>query len=154
MRKESKIKNLHDLRAEITRLKALAREQERYLDDQYLLLQAKIEAPYRFLKSALSWVPGANTAKGLFAKRREGEDWLSRALRIGLPVVLNRLFLRKAGFFKRALVTLLSQQAAGALNKDRLSAFINKVTDLIRPSGKKRRPRHVDYGIPPDSETY
>lgn len=156
MRKESKIKNLNDLRLEIVRLKALGREQEDYLNDQYKLFNNKLAAPARFIKSLSSWVPGVDLAKNLFAKGPKDEDWLNRALRIGLPVVLNRFFLRKAGFVKRALVTLLSQQAASALNKDRLAMVIRKLADMIRPGkgGRTRAGRSVDYGIPPDSETY
>ena len=156
MRKESKIKNLDDLRLEIARLKTLAKAQEDYLDDQYRLLNDKLAAPAHFVKSLMSWVPGADLMKNLFVKGKKDEDWVSKSLRIGLPVVLNRFFLRKAGFLKRAVVTLLSQQAAGTLNKGRVSEWINKVADFIRP---KKRIRHTekrqeDYGIPPDSEAY
>ncbi|MGK6350741.1 hypothetical protein [Parapedobacter sp. DT-150] len=155
MRKESKIKNLSDLKMEIVRLKALSKEQERYLGDQYRLFNEKVAAPARFFKSVVSWVPGTAYAKGLFTQGTKDDDWLSRLLRIGLPLILNRFVLRRAGFFKRALVTLLSQQAAGAINKDRLITLINKVTDFVSPSkNRKRSGKHVDYGIPPDSETY
>ena len=155
MRKESKITNLSDLRVEIGRLKTLATAQENYLSDQYHLLSEKISAPVRFIKSLTTWVPGVNFTKGLFEKGRKDEDWIGRALRIGLPVVLNRHFLRKACFIKRALVTLLSQQAAGVINKDTVANLIGKVAHLIRPSAKRgKRPPYKDYGIPPDSETY
>ena len=154
MRKESKIKNLDDLRLEIVRLNTLAKAQESYLSDQYQLFSDKVAAPARFVKSLVTWVPGANFAKGLFDKSNKDEDWLSKALRIGLPVILNRFFLRKAGFIKRALVTLLSQQAAGALNQDTLVGLISKVADFIRPPRRRKRAKHKDYGIPPDSETY
>ena len=155
MRKESKIKNLDDLRLEIVRLKVLASEQEHYLNDQYKLFNEKVEAPIRFFKSAVSWLPGVDVAKNLFAKGNKEEDWVTKAFRIGLPVVLNRFFLRKAGFIKRALLTLVSQQAVGALNKDSVSSLITKVADFIRPAKKGRKgTKHVDYGIPPDSEAY
>lgn len=154
MRTESKIKHLDDLRSEIVRLKALAKEQEDYLGDQYRLFNEKLAAPVRFVKSITSWIPGVDLAKGLFAKGRKDEDWLNKALRIGLPVILNRFFLRKAGFVKRALVTLLSQQAAGAISKDRLAGIINKVSDFVRPRKPGGKRKAVDYGIPPDSETY
>jgi hypothetical protein len=154
MRKESKIKNLQDLRLEIAHLKTLATAQEDYLNDQYRLFNDKIAAPVRFVKSLVSWVPGADLAKGLFTKGNKDEDWLSRTLRIGLPVILNRFFLRNAGVIKRVLVTLLSQQAAGALNKDRIIGLIGKMADLIRPSRRKKSPKQEDYGIPPDSEAY
>ncbi len=155
MRKDSKIKNLDDLRLEISRLKVLAAEQEGYLNDQYQLFQEKIEAPVRFIKSTLSWVPGVDVAKNLFAKGKKDEDWVTKAFRIGLPVILNRFFLRKAGFLKRALMTLASQQAVGALNKESVSGLISKIAGFIRPARKgKKKTKHVDYGIPPDSEAY
>jgi len=155
MRKESKIKNLDDLRLEISRLKILAREQEKYLNDQYLLFNEKIEAPIRFFKSAVSWVPGVDFAKHVFTKGSANEDWVSKVFRIGLPVILNRFFLRKAGFIKRALVTLLSQQVATVLNKGTVSELLEKVTTFIQPAKRRRRKaKYVDYGIPPDSETY
>ena len=154
MRKESKIKDLADLRLEINRLKVLAREQESYLNDQYVLLNEKVEAPVRFFKSAMSWVPGVDVAKGIFAKRKDDEDWVNRVLRIGFPLVLNRFFLRKAGFIKRVLATLLSQQAASVLNKDTVAGLIDKITRFIRPAKKRSGSAKVDYGIPPDSETY
>src|SRR5690606_7729359 len=155
MRKESKIKNLDDLRLEIARLKTLAKAQEDYLGDQYQLLNHKLAAPAHFVKSLISWVPGADLMKHVLAKGKKDEDWLSKSLRIGLPVVLNRFFLRRAGFLKRALVTLLSQQAAGALNKDTVANLVSKVADFVRPpASRRRRARRKDYGIPPDSETY
>lgn len=155
MRKESKIKNLDDLRLEIARLKVLAGEQENYLNDQYNLFNERIEAPVRFIKSAVSWLPGVDVAKSLFAKGNKDEDWVTKAFRIGLPVVLNRFFLRKAGFIKRALLTLVSQQAVGTLNKSNVTNLIAKITDFIRPSKRGRKTaKHVDYGIPPDSEAY
>src|SRR5690606_16974623 len=139
MRKESKIKNLDDLRLEIGRLKVLAREQEQYLNDQYLLFNEKIESPIRFFKSAISWVPGVDFAKHVFTKGSAGEDWVSKVFRIGLPVVLNRFFLRKAGFIKRALVTLLSQQVASVLNKGTVSDIMEKVNHLIQPVKRGQR---------------
>lgn len=154
MRKENKIKNLDDLRLEIYRLKALAREQEMYLNDQYTLFNERIEAPIRFVKSAISWIPGVDLAKGLFAKSKGNEDWVTKAFRIGLPVIMNRFFLRNSGFVKRAVATLFSQQVAGNMTQDRLSTLIGKITNFIKPKGRKKTKAREDYGIPPDSETF
>src|SRR5690606_31894211 len=134
MTKESKIKNLDDLRAEIARLKMLAGEQEQYLSDQYRLFNNKVEAAARFFKSLFSRLSGADDAKGLFDQREQGVDWVSKALWIGLPVVLNRLLLRNAGLLKRAIVTILSQHAAGSLNKENVRSPITNLADFVRPS--------------------
>src|SRR5690606_28859979 len=129
-------------------------EQERYLSDQYQLLSHEVAAPVGFVKSIATRVAGVNFANVLFEKDKGDEDCLSNALRVGLPVVLNRYYFRTAAFIKRGLVTLLSQQAAGAINKDNIAGIISKVADFVRPPAKRRkRARRKDYGIPSDSET-
>src|SRR5690606_7043263 len=151
--KKNKINNLTELRAEIHRLKTFQKEQENYLSDQYRLLEQKVEAPFKFISGLFSWLPGYSVIPGS-ANVKAGEDWITRSLRLGLPYVLNRFLFRKAGIVKKLLVTILSQQAAGALNKDRISGLISKVSELIRPKNKRKNTAHQDYGIPPDSETY
>ncbi len=151
--KKNKINNLTELRAEILRLKTFQKEQENYLSDQYRLLEQKVEAPFKFISGLFSWLPGYSFIPGS-TNVKAGEDWITRSLRLGLPYVLNKFLFRKAGIVKKLLVTILSQQAAGALNKDRISGLISKISELIRPKTKRKNTAHQDYGIPPDSETY
>lgn len=150
------ITNLDELRAEIARLESLKKEQEGYLGDQMGLLQHKVEAPVRFIKRFTSWRPTPNNISRKLKGDNDQSDWLTKALRVGLPVIFNRVLFRRAGFIKKTLLLLASQKAAGAINQDRLTSFINKLATIIRPSeGKKRKKRKQrDYGIPPDSETY
>ena len=153
--KKSKINNLTELRAEILRLKTFQEEQENYLSDQYRLLEQKVQAPFKFISGLFSWFPGFSSVVPSSTQVKEGEDWVTKSLRLGLPYVLNRFFFRRAGAVKKLLVAILSQQAAGALNKDRISGLISKVSELIRPKSKRKgKVHHQDYGIPPDSETY
>jgi len=49
--KQTKIRNLQELKAEISRLKTLKNEQESYLKAQFTLLNNKIEAPIRFFNT-------------------------------------------------------------------------------------------------------
>jgi len=58
--KQTKIRNLQELKAEILRLKTLKNEQELYLKAQFTLLNNKIEAPIRFFNSLKNNIPGAN----------------------------------------------------------------------------------------------
>lgn len=135
--KENKINNIDELRLEIVRLKLLAKSQEDYLGNQYALLNAKVAAPIRFINKAMSWIPGVDVARELFGNDKNGakKDWVSRIFSAGSTAVLNRLFLRRAGLFKRILLSTITQQAAGLVNKDRVVSFIKSMADYIRPSG-------------------
>lgn len=166
-----KINNITELRNEIARQKRLKAEQEAYLSNQYTLLRKKVETPSRILGLVASSVPGLDMVKGLFSasvsrnKASESSDWLTNTLRVGLPLVLNRTLLKKAGWLKKSLVLLASERAAGEINQDRVGTAISKIADLIRPNKKKEKKKHnqiaafdddqvVNFGIPPDSETY
>ncbi len=165
--KQTQIHNLVELKLEIARLKVLKREQEAYLTNQYRLLNNKIEAPVRFFKSLKAGIPGISVVENLLSKSgNKNSDWLTKALRIGVPFVMNRFFLKDAGMLKKALMLLVSERAVGQINKNSISGFVSKLTDLIRPKGKKKKkadrtlePQIVadevnEYGIPSYSETY
>lgn len=164
-----KIKNLAELKAEIARVELLKIEQERYLVDQYTLLKHKIEAPRRFFGAITSAIPGGNVVKNVVsavgkASRSEGGDWLTRVLQIGTPFVLNSTVLRNAGWLKKALVMLASETAIGQVNQDKVSGFVSKLSNFIRPGRRKKKQKKdipaviedesPDFGLPPNSETY
>lgn len=163
-----KINNITDLKGEIARLTALKAEQEAYLSNQYTLLRRKVEMPSRVLGALVSSVPGVDMVRGLFSSSAKGiasgkSDWLTSTLRLGLPLVLNRTLLKKAGWLKKTLVLLASERAAGQINQDKVGSAISTVADFIRPKKKKKKKHNevapleeeiVNFGIPPDSETY
>lgn len=154
MKNKKDIHTIEDLRAEIARLKLLKFEQEAYLGDQFNLLEYKLEAPMRLYDRISSFFPSVKDAF-LPNGKSMGSDWVTNSLRVGLPFLFNKVLFRKAGFIKKGLLLLASQQAAGFLNKDRLAEVIDKITSLIHPSNKaKKKKKETDYGIPPDSETY
>lgn len=156
-----KINTISDLQQEILRLKNLKKEQELYFNDQYTLLSEKLSKPLHVVERLFSFLPGGAALNANIVGAGE-EDWLTRTLRIGLPFLVNRMFFRKAGYFKRFAMGILSSQAAGFLNKERLAQGIDKLTALIRRSKSKKKDRKVrtqrekeyNFGIPPDSETY
>jgi len=163
--KQTKIRNLQELKAEISRLKALKNEQEIYLKTQFTLFNNKIEAPIRFFNSLKDNIPGVNLIQQLFAKSSNPDsDWLTKTLRIGVPFVMNRLFLKNTGVLKKALMLLLSERAVGQINQDKISGLISKLTSFIRPKKKKNKAAKAEdgivndevneYGIPSYSETY
>ncbi len=163
--KQTKIRNLQELKAEISRLKALKNEQEVYLKTQFTLLNNKIEAPIRFFNSLKDNIPGVNIIQQLFSKSNNPDsDWLTKTLRIGVPFIMNRLFLKNTGVLKKALMLLLSERAVGQINQDKISGLISKLTSFIRPKKKKNKGVQTEgtiikdevneYGIPSYSETY
>jgi hypothetical protein len=89
---------------------------------------------------------------------------LTKTLRIGVPFVMNRLFLKNTGVFKKALMLLLSERAVGQINQDKISGLLSKLTQFIRPKKKKNKAAQAEnavikdevneYGIPSYSETY
>lgn len=172
---KARINNITELKLEIARLNQLKKEQEGYLIDQYQLLKNKIEAPARFVGAVTSSIPGVDLVKGIFSSFGSGaksgaanqSDWLGRAVQLGLPLVLNRTFLRHSSWFKKALVLLASETAAGRITQDKVGSVLSKITDFVRPK-KKSKKKHRDiaplsdeeqqdafnFGVPPDSETY
>jgi hypothetical protein len=70
--------------------------------------------------------------------------------------VLNKFIFPKSGFLLKSLVELLSQGTSKTVNKDVLTDLINKLSDWIKSSKRKKKQdaELEDYGIPPDSETY
>lgn len=164
--KQTKIRNLQELKMEIARLKALKNEQEAYLKTQFTLLNNKIEAPVRFFNSLKNNIPGVNMIQQLFAKSNNPDsDWLTKTLRIGVPFVMNKLFLKNSGMLKKALMLLLSERAVGQINQDKISGLIGKLSNFIRPKKKKKKASQIEgddtikdevneYGIPSYSETY
>jgi len=161
---KNRITNLTELQAEIARLQNIKREQEAYLQDQLDIVKEKINKPIHFFQNMFAFLPSSS---GLLSKVGVGdgagfhEDWLTKSLKIGLPFLVNRVFFRKAGYVKKILMGLVSTQAAGFLNKERLAGVVDTITSWIKKSPQKNRrskPRNAsggyDFGIPPDSETY
>lgn len=152
MKSSQKINNIHDLKVEIARLSLRRKEQEAYLTDQYELLKVKVAAPFRFFQRITSHVPGVGMLKGFTsgiakAVQSKDADWLTRALQLGAPIVLNSTVLRKAGWFKKAMVLLASETAIGQVNQDKISGLVNKVASFIKPKKKKKKKKLAEDTI-------
>jgi len=163
MKKELRINNIDDLRLEIARLKVQAREQEEYLSGQYDALKNTLEKPFNFINNLISWIPGVDFAKELAGSgaKKNGGDWVSRIFSAGSVAILNRLFLRRAGFIKRILLSAFAQQAGSLINQERAGSLIKLLGDYLLGDKKekkkkselaKREPVAPDFGIPPESE--
>lgn len=159
---------------EIARIDTLKDEQEAYLSNQYQLLKRKVQGPARFVNMLVSNVPGIGMVKDVFSavsktSKKSNADWLTKSLMLITPLVLNRTFLRNAGWLKKGIITLASETAVSQVNQSRVSNVVNGIANFIRPkkdkktkkttqlSGKITAEEAVEgnkYGIPEDSETY
>jgi hypothetical protein len=157
---KSRINNIDDLRSEILRLKLERFQQESVLEDDVKRIVSKIKAPFRLIHKFAAWFgPGKgtdDTAAAADEQEPNHSDWLTNVMRVGLPVLLNKVVFRNSGFIMKSLVTILSQKAAKNVNKDSISGLIDKGAEWIRNFKNKKAVKRyqADYGIPPDSETY
>lgn len=74
-----------------------------------------------------------------------------------LPFLMNTTIFKGSGFLTKTLVGLASNKVGKTLDAEHLSAIFNSVKSWFGGSKKKKAeaiPQYVDYGIPPDSETY
>lgn len=73
-----------------------------------------------------------------------------------LPLFMNSTVFKGSGILTKALVGLASGKVGKSLDGEHLSAIFNSVKSWFGGSKKKKEEQaeYVDYGIPPDSETY
>ncbi len=73
-----------------------------------------------------------------------------------LPFLMNSTLFRGSGFLTKTLVGLASNKVGKSLDAEHLSGLFNSVKSFFG-GGKNKKEKstaYVDYGIPPDSETY
>jgi len=136
------ITNIHDLRAEIARLKVVKDEQE-------VAIKAHFASPTAIINTLFSG-SGAK-GKGGFLNP---DELISMASRFILPLLLNKTIFRGSNFVVKAIVGLLSQSAAGFINEKNLTSTWDKIKSLIPEKWTKKGKEPKDYGIPPLSESY
>ena len=148
----TKIQNIDDLRAEVVRLEVARTEIETELKIEAQKITSKIEIPLLLLRKLNYFFGGSKDKSG----SKSSEDWVSSIFRVVLPLLLNRFLLPKSGFIVKSIIELISQTTAKSVNTDSMIELIEKVTQWIKSTGSrnKKEAEIVDYGIPPDSETY
>ncbi|RZL02553.1 MAG: hypothetical protein EOO89_29225, partial [Pedobacter sp.] len=76
-----------------------------------------------------------------------------KVMSLVLPLLLNKTLFRGSGFITKALVGLASNKLGKKLDLDHLTGIAETVKNWFVSKAPKRA-KEVDYGIPPDSETY
>lgn len=139
------IRNLEDLQAKKIELKV-----------EYILKQNMLKADaknfiHQFTLGAL--IKKYATPVNLF-KVDDKLNLSGTAMSLLLPMFMNKTLFRGAGFLTKAAVGLISGKVGKSLDAEHLSAIFNSVKGFFTKKTEKKAKKFIDYGIPPDSETY
>lgn len=80
----------------------------------------------------------------------------SKLVSWALPLIINSTIFRGSGMITKALVGIASNKIGKNVDADHIAGWISTVKSWIGGSKSKNKKAraYVDYGIPPDSETY
>jgi hypothetical protein len=142
------INNLEELHAMVNSLKAEHNQQ-----GKDLLMDGKA-----YLKQfTIGGLIKKYATPSAFLKVDDKLNISSSIMSLLLPFVMNSTIFRGSGLITKALVGLASGKVGKTLDAEHLSAIFNSVKSWFSGSKKKEskdKLKEVDYGIPPDSETY
>lgn len=144
-RNYNNIQTLGDLHSEVQRLKADYTQR-----GELLKLDAKAYAKQFTLGNLIKKFA---TPSG-FLKLDEKTNISSKVMSVLLPLILNKTIFRGSGIITKALGALVSGKVGQSLDAEHLSGLFNMVKSVFNKKDKKKDVAFVDYGIPPDSETY
>lgn len=148
-----RIENLEQLRAEILLLKQQRAEQELYFAEKKESIKEAFKSPFTFIKKVGLFFGISKNAKSSGVSA----DWATALARFVIPFMLNKTLLRGKGAMIKSLFALISQKAINPaiFNQSKVLGVADKVSEWIGSLvAKTKRKKRIDYGIPPDSETY
>jgi len=139
------IRNLEDLQAKKIELKV-----------EYILKQNMLKADTKnfFHQFTLGALIKKYATPGNIFKVDDKLNLSGTAMSLLLPMFMNKTLFRGAGFLTKAAVGLVSGKVGKSLDAEHLSAIFNSVKGFFTKKTEKKAKKFVDYGIPPDSETY
>lgn len=142
------IKSLAELEIEISRVKVDYQLKETQLKED---AKTYIEqfSPINLIKNFLN--PQSLT------KLDEKTNISGTIMSFLLPLFLNKTVFRGSGFITKSIAALVSGKVGKSLDAESLTGFFSKAKSLFTSLTSKRKKadvNFVDYGIPPDSETY
>lgn len=139
------VRNIDDLRNEISRLKGLEQEQS-------MALTQRFRSPGAIFSSIISIFHTPANAGGHKETGFFDQDIVSLISRFVLPFTLNKTIFRNSGFIIKTLVGLVSQKASNFINEDTVVGLWDKAKSLFKSKTPEETPAHK--AIPPLSESY
>lgn len=147
MKRKYDIRNLNQLHEAVCSLKA-----QNDIQGQALVKDAKNYIQQFTIGNIIKKYATPST----FLKADEKLNITSSVMSLVLPLLMNNTVFRGSGIVTKAIVGLASGKLGKSLGAEHLSGMFNSVKSWFAGSKKKKpaEPGAVDYGIPPDSETY
>jgi len=146
MKKRYNIQNMEDLHAQILVLKS-----ENVLQGDQLKANFKGYIKQFTIGSLIK----KYATPSAFLKMDDKLNISSKLMSLVLPVLMNSTIFRGSGFMTKALIGLATSKMGKTLDAEHLSAIFNSVKSWFnKPKEPVKKGMQIDYGIPPDSETY
>lgn len=146
MSKRYNIQNLEELQAHLFTLKS------GYLMQEDMLKQnAKLYVKQYTIGNLIKKYATPSS----FMKADEKLNVSSKLMSMVLPIIMNSTIFRGSGFLTKTLVGLATSKMGKSLDAEHLSSIFTSVKGWFnKPKKANKRTMQVDYGIPPDSETF
>jgi len=143
--KNYNIRNLKDLQAKKLELKV-----------DYTLRETMLKADGKaYLKQfTISSLVKKYLTPSNFLKADENLNISGTVMSFLLPFLMNNTLFRGSGLITKGLVRLASGKLGKSLDIEHLSAIFNSVKGWFGKSKSRKERKFIDYGIPPNSETY
>jgi hypothetical protein len=138
------IKNIDDLRIEISRLRGVEQEQS-------IALNKRFSTPSALFSTLLSLFPKSPVQDGEKSQGFFNQDIVGLISRFILPFTLNKTIFRHSNFIIKTLVGIVSQRVSHFITEDSLMGLWEMVKSLFK-SKTDDIPEH--RAIPALSETY
>jgi len=144
---DTPIRNINDLKSEISRLKDVEHEQGAAIGQRFSSPSTTFATIYSIFSSSAD---ADGTKRGIF-----NMDYVGLLSRILVPFTLNKTLFRNSGFVVKALVGLISQKASSYISEDTITSLWDTAKSLVsRVTGKSHEETLEHRGVPAFSETY
>lgn len=134
------IKNVEDLREEISRIRIIQ-------EQQGVALAKRFNSPSAIFSSIMSLINSGSNNDGDKQPSIFNQDLLGLLSRIVLPVTLNKTVFKRSNILVKALVGLLSQKASNYISGDAVHTIWDKAKSIF--SGMlKSKPQSTSKPMP------
>jgi len=137
------IRDIHDLRIEILRLRELREEQGTALSKRF-------NSPSALFSTIFSLFPKSGSSSGEKGSGFFDQDIVGMLSRFIIPFTLNKTIFRHSNFIVKTLVGIISQKASHFISEDSVAGIWDKITSLFK--SKTARPTPAHRGVPAFSE--
>ncbi|WP_374950942.1 hypothetical protein [Mucilaginibacter sp.] len=144
---DTPVKNIHDLKVEIARLKNLEAHQA-------VALKARFSSSSAIFSTLLTLFPKSPTVDGVKGAGFFDQDFLGLISRIALPLTLNKTLFKNSNFLVKTLVGILSQKASHYISEDAVGGIWSKAKGIFAKFTKKKDDEHEREIIPAYSKYY